>query len=119
MFALKPEKVHLRVSSLSLCTTLCQRNQASYDANIQSAGFNSGVGLGKIILNMDHNNGLACIIAPQGIGTKRKLMCSELLHKGENERLGKGRVRFLGTVLLPADCATSLSQYVLPSQVFF
>lgn len=91
----------------------------SYGANTQSAGFNSGVGLGRIILNMDCNSGLVCFMAPQGTGTKRKLVCSELLHKGENERLGKGRVQFLGTVLLPAHCVTSLSLYVLPSQVFF
>lgn len=68
---------------------------------------------------MDHNNGLTCIMAPQGTGPKGKLMCSELLQKGENERLEKGRVQFPGTVLLPAHCITSLSLYVLPSQVFF
>lgn len=61
----------------------------SYGANIRSVGFSSGVGLGRVIFNTDHNNGLTCIMAPQGTGTKRKLMCSELLHKGENEGLGK------------------------------
>lgn len=69
----------------------------SYGANIQSVGFSSGVGLGRVIFNEDHNNTLTCIVSPQGISTKKKLMCSELLHKGENEGLGKGReFSFLG-----------------------
>lgn len=69
----------------------------SSGANIQFVGFSSRVGLGGVIFNLDHNNGLTCIMAPQGIGMKRKLMCNELLHKGENEGLGKGReISFLG-----------------------
>lgn len=69
----------------------------SYGANVRSVGFSSEVGLGRVIFNADHNNGLTSIIAPQGIGTKMKLMCSELLPKGENEGLGKGgEFSFLG-----------------------
>lgn len=60
----------------------------SYGANRQSVGFRSG--LGRVIFNVDHNNGLTCLTAPQGIGTKRELVRSELLPKGENEGLGQG-----------------------------
>lgn len=42
----------------------------SHGANTQSAGLSDGVGLGRVIFNPDHNNGLTHTMTPWGIGMK-------------------------------------------------
>lgn len=53
----------------------------SYGADTQSVVFSREAGLGRVIFNVDHNNGLTCITAPRGIGTKRKL-CARARMRG-------------------------------------
>lgn len=117
---LEPEKAAPdTVSCLCPCTTLCQRNWVSRGANTQSAGLGGGVGLGRVIFNPDHNNGLTHIMTPQGIGMKGNSLQWTPAQGWEWGAGARLRVQLLGTVLLPAHCVTSLSLHVLPSQVFF
>lgn len=86
----------------------------SCGADVQSVRFSRGVGLGGVIFNTDHNNGLTCITALQKERSRAVNRCARVRPRaGERQR-----VQLLGTGLLPAHCVTPLSLHVLPSQVF-
>lgn len=89
--------------------------ELSCGANVQSVCFSSRVGLGRLFLTQIVTMVWLTSRPPQGAGAERKVMCSELLRRGETKRQ---RVQLLGTVLLPAHRVTPLLLRVLPSQVF-